>query len=158
MTQIYDIDQDDNVNRQNAEEQVEIRFREPLYGYTFPPRADVCFEGKCRFLFLCQSCKTIYRSMFTPTADLHSETGTHQDQVKVLIEKTASSLDDTALKMLFVSVQQNNIELCVQYAIDKYVIFSLFMRLFDNDFFSLTDDIGLLSTVCLCHRNSNNHV
>jgi hypothetical protein len=50
------------------------------------------------------------------------ETGKHQDQVKVLIERTASSLDDTALKMLFVSVQQNNIELCIQYAIDAYVI------------------------------------
>ena len=61
-----------------------------------------------------------------PNAGLHSsETGEHQDQVKVLIERTASSLDDTALKMLFVSVQQNNIELCVQYAINEYVMFSL---------------------------------
>jgi hypothetical protein len=42
--------------------------------------------------------------------------------VKVLIEKTASSLDDTALKILFVSVQKNNIEICIQYAIDEYVI------------------------------------
>ena len=50
-------------------------------------------------------------------SDLHKERGNHQDQVKVLIEKTASSLDDTALKLLFVSVQQNNIDLCVRYAI-----------------------------------------
>jgi len=88
------MDQDDDVNRQNAEEQVEKKFRKPLYEYAFPPRADVCFE------------------------DLHSETGNHQDQVKALIEKTASSLDNTALKILFVSVQQNNIDLCVQYAIN----------------------------------------
>ena len=54
MTQIYDIDQDDDVNRQNAEEQVEKKFRKPLYGYAFPPRADVCFEGKCWLIF-CQS-------------------------------------------------------------------------------------------------------
>ena len=47
MNQIYDIDEDDNVNRQNALEEVEEKFRKPLYGYTFPPRADVCFEGKC---------------------------------------------------------------------------------------------------------------
>ena len=60
-----------------------------------------------------------------PYAGLHTpETGKHQDQVKVLIEKTASSLDNSALKMLFVSVQQNNIELCIQYAIDEYVMFS----------------------------------
>ena len=69
-------------------------------------------------------------------ADLHSETCNHQDQVKVLIEKTASSLDNTALKILFVSVQQNNIDLCVQFAINKYVNCALFMR-FDNDIFQL---------------------
>ena len=65
----------------------------------------------------------LYGSTFNPTADLHSETSKHQDQVKDLIEKTASSLDDTALKMLFVSVQQNNIDLCVRYAIKLYVMF-----------------------------------
>ena len=54
--------------------------------------------------------RTPYGSTSNPMADLHNETGNHQDQVKVLIEKTASSLDDTALKMLFVSVQQNNID------------------------------------------------
>ena len=46
MTLIYDIDEDDNVNRRNAEEEVERNFRKPLYGYAFPPCADVCFEGK----------------------------------------------------------------------------------------------------------------
>ena len=54
MTQIYDIDLDDDANRQKAEEEVEKKFRKPLYGYTFPPRADVCFEGKC-WSILCQS-------------------------------------------------------------------------------------------------------
>ena len=52
MTQIYDIDLDDAVNRQNAEQQVEKNFRKPLYGYTFPPRADVCFEGKYWLTFV----------------------------------------------------------------------------------------------------------
>ena len=69
-------------------------------------------------------------------ADLHNETGYHQDQVKVLIEKTASSLDDTALKMFFISVQQNNIDLCVRYAINAYVMFTLFVKL-DIDLFQL---------------------
>ena len=31
MTQIYDIDQDDEVNHQSAEEEVEKKFRKPLY-------------------------------------------------------------------------------------------------------------------------------
>ena len=62
-----------------------------------------------------------------PYAGLHThETDKHQDQVKVLIEKTASSLDDGALKMLFVSVQQNNINLCIQYAINECVMFSCY--------------------------------
>jgi hypothetical protein len=56
--------------------------------------------------------------------------------VKVLIEKTASSLDDTALLMLFVSVQQNNIELCIKHAIKEYIIFSL-LRRFVVDLFQL---------------------
>jgi hypothetical protein len=83
--------------------------------------------------------------------DLHSETGNHQDQVKVLIEKTASSLD-AALKLLFVSVQQNNIDLSVRYATYLYVMFSFFVR-FDSDLFRLTDKIGVYDTVCSCHRN-----
>ena len=46
ITQIYDIEKDDE-NCRNAEEEVEIKFRKPLYEYAFPPHADVCFEGKC---------------------------------------------------------------------------------------------------------------
>ena len=49
--------------------------------------------------------------------DMHDDDSSHQDQVKVLIEKTADSLDKIALKMLFVSIQQNNLELCIRYAI-----------------------------------------
>ena len=117
MTQIYNINHGDDVNRRNAEEQVEKKFKKPLYGYAFPPRADVCFEGKW-WLILCQSVDRMAQRL-SLWADLHiPESGKHADQVKALIEKTASSLDDNALKMLFVSVQQNNIELCVQYAIN----------------------------------------
>ena len=122
MTQIYNINHGDDVNRRKAEEQVEKKFKKPLYGYAFPPRADVCFEGKW-WLILCQSVDWMAQRS-SLWADLHiPESGKHGDQVKVLIEKTASSLDDNALKMLFVSVQQNNIELCVLYAINLYVMF-----------------------------------
>ena len=75
--------------------------------------------------------------------------------MKVLIEKTASSLDDTALKMLFVSVQKNNIEICIRYAIDEYVMFSLSMRFdFPIVFFRLIEQIGVNSIVCP-YRNRN---
>ena len=69
-------------------------------------------------VYLVPKCRS---AQYSTHAGLHSsEIGKHQEQVKVLIEKTASSLD-TALKMLFVSVQQNNIELCIQYAVYWYV-------------------------------------
>jgi hypothetical protein len=48
---------------------------------------------------------------------MQDDDGNHQDQVKELMEKTADSLDNLALRMLFVSVQQNNLELCIKYAI-----------------------------------------
>jgi len=48
---------------------------------------------------------------------MHDDDGNYQDQVKVLIDKTADSLDNLALKMLFVSIQQNNLNLCIRYAI-----------------------------------------
>lgn len=32
-----------------------------------------------------------------------------------LIEKTANALDDDTLKLLFVSVQQNNVDVCIHY-------------------------------------------
>jgi hypothetical protein len=34
-----------------------------------------------------------------------------------LIEKTANALNSDTLKLLFVSVQQNNIDLCIYYAV-----------------------------------------
>ena len=48
----------------------------------------------------------LYSSIINPMSGLNKETGNYHDQVKDLIEKMASSLDDTALKLLFVSVQQ----------------------------------------------------
>jgi hypothetical protein len=48
---------------------------------------------------------------------MHEDDGDHQEQVKELIKNTADSLDDLALKILFISVQQNNLELCIKYAV-----------------------------------------
>jgi hypothetical protein len=48
---------------------------------------------------------------------LQDDDSDHQGQVKVLLTETADSLDDIALKILFVSVQQNNLELCLTHAV-----------------------------------------
>jgi len=42
-----------------------------------------------------------------------------------LIEKTANVLDDDTLKLLFVSVQENNINLCIRFAVKQWVTCSL---------------------------------
>ena len=54
-------------------------------------------------------------------SEMQNDNGNHQDQVKELTEKTADSLDNLALKVLYVSVQQNNLELCLRYTVEKYV-------------------------------------
>jgi hypothetical protein len=95
-------------------------------------------------------------STFKSCVGLHTtEIGQHQDQVKFLIEKTASSLDDAALKMLFVSVQQNNIGLCIRYAIDEYIMFSNRWGDLALTFFRLTTECGDMDTVCSCHFHPN---
>ena len=97
MTQIYDIDQDDDINRQNAEEQVEKEIQKTI--------VRVCLSITCGCLLrrqvlvkLVPKCRPD-GSTFNSMQNLHTpETGKHQDQVKVLIERTASSLDDNALR------------------------------------------------------------
>lgn len=44
--------------------------------------------------------------------DMREETSNCND----LIEKTANALTDDTLRLLFISVQQNNIDLCIRYA------------------------------------------
>ncbi|KAG6916009.1 hypothetical protein DXG01_008861 [Tephrocybe rancida] len=97
ITQVYDIRLDYNKNCKNAETKRK-ELEASLFHCKSPPRAGIYVE------------------------DLHNDHGNHQEQVEVLIKKTAESLDDLSLKMLFVSIQQNNLELCIEYAV-KYVPF-----------------------------------
>ena len=53
---------------------------------------------------------------------INKDEGNHQEQVGELIKKTAASIDDLALKMLFVTVQQNNLEVCIEYAVNMSVV------------------------------------
>ena len=112
ITQIYDGDLEEEENRQIADRELQNKFRTPLYGYKFPPRADVSVEGMLKLHF--GDSVNWYLSW---NVDLHDNNSDHQNQVKQLIEKTADSLDDLSLKILFISVQQNNLELCIRYAV-----------------------------------------
>ena len=53
---------------------------------------------------------------------IDDDEGNHQEQVGELIKQTAASIDDLALKMLFLTVQQNNLEVCIEYAINRSVV------------------------------------
>jgi hypothetical protein len=65
----------------------------------------------------CLSCFVdVNLSIYAPI-DMQSDDGNHQKQVTELMRETADSLDNIALKMLFVSVQQNNLELCIENAV-----------------------------------------
>ena len=55
----------------------------------------------------------------TPYPAIHKDEANHQEQVGELIKQTAASIDILALKMLFVTVQQNNLEACIEYAVNE---------------------------------------
>ncbi|KAG6906696.1 hypothetical protein DXG01_012542 [Tephrocybe rancida] len=95
VNQVFDIDLDDDENRTAAETKL-AELEVPLYKCKFPPRAD-----------------------------MHFNDGAHQEQVKKLIEQTAGSLDNLALELLFVSIQQNNLELCMKYAVKQYILLAI---------------------------------
>ncbi|KAJ7208975.1 GTP-binding protein [Mycena pura] len=76
---------------EKAEELLQTNFREPLSRATFPPSDYVQLDD-----------------MREPTTSCNE-----------LIEKTANALTDDTLKLLFVSVQQNNIDVCIRYAVDR---------------------------------------
>ncbi len=104
-------------NLLDAECRLRDKFEIPLKGYNFPPKAYVRLEGMCSFSLIV----VVTVCHFDFCLGLHNDDGDHQDQVKVLIEKTAGSLDDPELATLFVSIQQNNLELCVKFAVNQYI-------------------------------------
>ncbi|KIM38992.1 hypothetical protein M413DRAFT_447350 [Hebeloma cylindrosporum] len=97
ITQVYDENKDEEKNREVACAILKERFEKPLMGYKFPPRAYVRFES------------------------IDEDEGNHQEQVGELMKQTAASINNLALKMLFITVQQNNLELCVYYVLNKTI-------------------------------------
>ena len=51
---------------------------------------------------------------------LHVDMHTPEADCQELVEKTAASIDNDVLQLLFVSVQQTNLKTCIQYAIRRY--------------------------------------
>lgn len=112
IKQVYNRKQDKKENTKNALDTLEKKFKQPLSGYRFPPRAYVHFE--CGSLIIQQPMLGL---MQYPA--IHKDEGNHQKQVGELIRQTAASIDNLALKMLFVTIQQNNLEVCIEWAVSK---------------------------------------
>ncbi|KAG6805874.1 hypothetical protein H0H92_013653, partial [Tricholoma furcatifolium] len=91
-TRVYDMNKDEEENEKNARKTLKEKFEDPLKGYAYPPRAYALKEGG---------------------------KGNHQEQVGKLIKQTTASIDNLALKMLFVTVQQNNLEICIDCAVNR---------------------------------------
>ena len=114
ITQVYDRKKEEEENRKVAYATLEEKFAKPLEGYRFPPRAYVQFECVFRFPYW-----PILGLIAFPAID--EDEGNHQEQVGELIKQTAASIDDLALKMLFVTIQRNNLEVCIEYAVNRCV-------------------------------------
>jgi len=48
------------------------------------------------------------------------------------MEETAAALDNEVLQQLFVSTQRNNLELCISYAVKRYIL-SIFNQHYEAD-------------------------
>ncbi|PPQ85303.1 hypothetical protein CVT25_009982 [Psilocybe cyanescens] len=101
ITQVWNRNNTREQNTMHALGTLQQKFEQPLRNYEFPPCAYVRLE------------------------ELDKNDIDHQKQIGELMKQTAASIDDLALKMLFVTVQQNNLKICIKYAIQQYVI-SLF--------------------------------
>ena len=52
---------------------------------------------------------------------INDDEGNHQELVGELIKQTTTSIDNLALKMLFITIQQNNLEICIEHAVNEYI-------------------------------------
>jgi len=112
ITQVFERNKNLEENTNKALDTLEKKFKQPLTNYKFPPRAYVHFRG--RSFDIQQPTLGLM-----PYLAIHKDEGNHQEQVGELIKQTAASMDNLALKMLFVTVQQNNLEVCIEYAVNK---------------------------------------
>jgi len=112
ITQVYDEDKDEEENRRIALDVWKELFKQPLTSYKSKPSTYVHLECKS---FLIQ--QLILGLTSYPA--LHKDECNHQEQVGVLIKKTAASINDLVLKILFVTIQRNNLQVSIECAVNR---------------------------------------
>jgi len=76
----------------------------------YPPKAIVFLQGQRFHLDIKPVILNSFPDMHKPDADCRK-----------LMEETAAALDSKILQQLFVSTQRKNLELCIKYAIRRYI-------------------------------------
>ncbi|KAJ7199839.1 hypothetical protein GGX14DRAFT_536471 [Mycena pura] len=76
-------------------------------------------------------------------SNMHEDGGSNCND---LIEKTANALNNDALRLLFVSVQQNNINVCISYAVRRYC---------EGHFGVLSTQLGMFAMLGLCINDNS---
>ena len=100
-----------NKKFERAQEKLKTNFVEPLEATASRPSDYVRLDGK-------PASRNIMRvHMLRFFVVMYSDMRKEDSNCGELIEKTANVLDDGKLKLLFVSVQQNNIDICIQNAL-----------------------------------------
>ena len=84
---------------------------------------------------------------------IDNDKGNHQEQVGELIKQTVASIDNLALKMLFVTVQQNNLEICIESAVNMSVVHSSTVPLTHLYFRNIFKYTITVVHFCLNHRD-----
>lgn len=113
ITLVYDRNKDEGENITFAHKTLKERFEEPLKGYVCPPCAYLHIE--CMPFLIMSQVGLILCSA------INDDNSNHQEQVGKLIKQTTTAIDNLALKMLFITVQKNNLEICIEYAVNEYV-------------------------------------
>jgi len=90
-----------------AHKTLKENYIDPLQEKRFKPTKHVWLKSAC----LLRS-RSILADRFS-SSDMHDKDTTCLE----LINETANAIDDDALKLLFVSVQQNNLDICVRFAL-----------------------------------------
>jgi len=86
---------------------LQVQIESELGGFQFPPKIYVQLTSKYGLL------KIAARVLMF--ADMHKNNA----NCGPLLEMTATALNDVALQLLLVSTQQNNLHLCIKWAVEK---------------------------------------
>ncbi|KAF7343577.1 GTP-binding protein [Mycena sanguinolenta] len=105
-----------------AQRMLTTNYRDPLNGVEFKPSAYVRLDGG--------SASDISLILLIVLPDMRQE---HSNCIE-LINQTAKTLTDDALLLLFVSVQRNNIDLCIRLAVRRSVYCNVFDALLPTRF------------------------